>query len=294
MSLPNFMCIGAAKSGTTTLYDILKQHPEIFIPAFKEPHFFNIPKNYNNGIEWYEKHYFSNMDKKIIADFTPSYFFDVQAPERIFNDLGKDIKFVVLLRNPVDRAYSHYLHSLRDDHEDLSFGEAIRKEDSRISKFLENKDYLAYLRNSYYHQGLYGEMIERYLRYFSLDNFFFIHFEEEFIKDRKKVIDKLLYFIGLDNNVSLNLNFRSNPASKERSKLLIRLMKKKGWWRKVLKFLLPSIQLRQIIRNQVRRANLREFQKDNLSDKLKRDLYNEYFKEDIIKFEKLTNKKLSW
>ena len=66
MSLPNFMCIGAAKSGTTTLYDILKQHPEIFIPAFKEPHFFDIPENYNNGIEWYEKNYFRNINTKTI------------------------------------------------------------------------------------------------------------------------------------------------------------------------------------------------------------------------------------
>ena len=74
MSLPNFMCIGAAKSGTTTLYDILKQHPDIYIPAFKEPHFFDIPENYNNGIEWYEKNYFRYINKKIIADFTPSYF----------------------------------------------------------------------------------------------------------------------------------------------------------------------------------------------------------------------------
>ena len=294
MSLPNFMCIGAAKSGTTTLYDILKQHPEVFIPAFKEPHFFDIPENYNNGIEWYEKNYFRNINKKIIADFTPSYFFEKQAPERIFNDLGKDIKFVILLRHPVDRAYSHYLHSVRDKNEDIGFEEALRKEDNRIDKFIKNKDYLSYLRNSYYHQGLYGEMIERYLQYFSLDNFLFIHFENEFIIDRKNVIDKLLIFIGLETEINLNLDLISNPASKERSKFLKQLMKKKGWWRKALKFMLPSIQIRQIIRNQVQRANLKEFQKEKLSEKLKTDLYNEYFKEDIIKFEKLTNKKLSW
>ena len=294
MSLPNFMCIGAAKAGTTTLYDILKQHPEIFIPAFKEPHFFDIPENYNNGIEWYEKNYFRNINKKIIADFTPSYFFEKQAPERIFNELGKDIKFVILLRHPVDRAYSHYLHSVRDKNEDIGFEEALRKEDNRIDKFIKNKDYLSYLRNSYYHQGLYGEMIERYLQYFSLDNFLFIHFENEFIIDRKNVIDKLLIFIGLETEINLNLDLISNPASKERSKFLKQLMKKKGWWRKALKFMLPSIQIRQIIRNQVQRANLKEFQKEKLSEKLKTDLYNEYFKEDIIKFEKLTNKKLSW
>lgn len=294
MSLPNFFCIGAAKSGTTTLYDILKQHPDIFTPAFKEPHFFDITDNYNNGLEWYEKNYFRNINKKIIADFTPSYFFEKQAAKRIFNDLGNDIKFVVLLRNPVDRAYSHYLHSVRDKNEDKGFEEAILKEDNRMETFIKNKDYLSYLRNSYYHQGLYGEMIERYLKYFSLDNFLFIHFENEFLLERKKTINKLLVFIGVDTAINLNLDLRSNPASKENFKFLKRLMQKKGWWRKVLKFMIPSMQSRQIIRNKIQRANLKELYKEKLSKELKTDLYNEYFKEDIIKFEKLTNKKLSW
>ena len=294
MSLPNFMCIGAAKSGTTTLYDILKQHHEIFIPAFKEPHFFDIPENYNNGLEWYEKNYFRNINKKIIADFTPSYFFEKEAPKRIFKDIGSEIKLVVLLRNPVDRAYSHYLHSVRDDHENLSFEESLKQENERLERYEQNGDYLSYLRNSYFHQGLYGDMLARYLEYFTLDNFLFIHFENEFIIDRKKIIDKVLIFIGLETGINLNLDLRSNPASKEKSKFLKKLMKKKGWWRTVLKFMVPSVQLRQIIRNKVQRVNLKEFQKEKLSEKLKTDLYNEYFKEDIIKFEKLTNKKLSW
>ena len=104
MSLPNFICLGAAKSGTTTLYDILRQHPEIYISTFKEPHFFDIPENYKNGIDWYEKNYFKNADKRVIPEFTPSYFFDKESPKRIFNDLGDKVKFVVLLRHPVDRA----------------------------------------------------------------------------------------------------------------------------------------------------------------------------------------------
>ena len=294
MNLPNFMCIGAAKSGTTTLYDILKQHPDIYIPAFKEPHFFDIPENYNNGIDWYKKNYFQKADRSIVADFTPSYFFEKETPKRIFKDLGNQIKFVVLLRNPVDRAYSHYLHSLRDKHEYLSFEESLNHENNRIEKFIKDQDYLSYLRNSYYHQGLYGNMIERYLQYFSLNNFYFIHFENEFIINRDKTIDSLLKFLGLEKERNLNINIKSNPASKEKSKFLKNLMKKKGWWRKVLKFLIPSVQLRQIIRNRIQRANIKEYKTEELPEKLKSKLYNTYFKEDIIKFEKLTNKKLNW
>jgi len=294
MSLPTFFCLGAAKSGTTTLYDILRQHPDIFLPTFKEPHFFDIPENYINGIEWYEKNYFRSVTNKVSADFTPSYFFEREAPKRIFTDLGSEVKFIVLLRNPVDRAYSHYLHSLRDEYEKLSFEEALQLEPIRLKKFLEEEDYLSYLRNSYFHQGLYAEMLERYLKYFSLENFLFISFEDELLLKREETIKKILNFIDVSESVVLKTNFRSNPASKEKSKTLKKLMKKRGWWRKILKFLVPSIQLRQIIRNKIQRANIEEFKADKLSKKLKEEIFNKYFKEDILKFEKLTNKKTNY
>jgi len=295
MSLPNFMCIGAAKSATTTLYDILRQHPEVYIPSFKEPHFFDIPENYKNGIEWYKKNYFNKVkEEKCIGDFTPSYLFEKQASERIYNTLGKDVKFIVLLRNPVDRAYSHYLHSIRDEHEYLDFEHALKVEKDRLEQYVKEDSYLYYLRHSYFHQGLYGNMIERYLKYFPLEQFLFIHFEEEFLHDREHSIISILDFLGINNKAVLKIDLRSNPASKARLKFLKKMMNKRGWWRKVLKFMIPSIQIRQIISNNIQRANLKEIQKEKLSEELKTDLYNEYFKEDIIKFEKLTNKKLSW
>jgi len=99
MSLPNFMCIGAAKSGTTSLYDILKQHSDVFIPSFKEPHFFDISTVYEHGVSWYEKTYFSGVKKeKCIGDFTPTYLFDKYAPERILALLGEGVKFIIILR----------------------------------------------------------------------------------------------------------------------------------------------------------------------------------------------------
>ena len=293
MSLPNFMCLGAAKSGTTTLYDILRQHPDVYIPSFKEPHFFDIPENYKNGINWYEKNYFKSANKKIVADFTPSYFFDKEAPKRIFESLGGKVKFVVILRNPVDRAYSHYLHSKRDDHEDLEFKEALMNESLRLRKYEENGDYLSYLRQSYVSQGLYSNMLERYLEYFSLDSFLFIQFEGEFIKHREETIIKILNFLEIDN-FDLKIDIKSNPASKEKSKTLKRIMKKRGWWRKTLKLLVPSIQLRQIIRNKIQRANIIEIKVDKLSDELKREIYRNYFSEQIDSFHKTSNKKISW
>jgi hypothetical protein len=160
MSLPNFMCLGAAKSGTTTLYDILRQHPDIYVPSFKEPHFFDIIENFINGLQWYEQTYFRQANRKIISDFTPSYFFDDDAPKRIFESLGRDIKFLVIIRNPVDRAYSHYLHSKRDCHELEGFEHSLELEVNRLKKYRDHGDYLSYLRHSYIHQGLYSNARE--------------------------------------------------------------------------------------------------------------------------------------
>lgn len=294
MSLPNFFCLGAAKSGTTTLYDILRQHPEIYIPNFKEPHFFDIPENFENGLDWYARNYYKKANKKIIADFTPSYLFNENAPKRIFESLGKDMKFLVIFRNPVDRAYSHYLHSKRDNHEIEIFEEALELEVSRLKKYKDQFDYLSYLRHSYLQQGLYAEMIDRYLQYFSLDNFLFIHFEDEFLKDRDLTIRNILDFLKVDNSILLNTDIRSNPSSKEKSRVLKKIIKKRGWWRKVIKFMVPSIQLRQIIRNRIQRINSTEFKYQQLSQEVKSDILEKYFREDISNLERIINKKMNW
>lgn len=295
MSLPNFMCIGAAKSGTTTLYDILRQHPEVFIPSFKEPHFFDIDENYKNGIQWYEKTYYYSVKKeKCIADFTPSYFFDRQVPKRIFSAIGESIKFIVLLRNPVDRAYSHYLHSVRDEHEVLTFEQALKQEKERVEKYAAEGDYLSYLRHSYSGQGLYGEMTERYMHYFSLDQFLFIHFEEEFLKEREKTIERIYDFLNLDKSYQFDVNIKSNPASKARSKKLKRIMKKTGWWRVLLKRIIPSLKIRQIIKNRLQRLNISKFTPESLTQEVKENIYKQYFTDDVKKLEHLIKRKMDW
>jgi hypothetical protein len=165
--LPNFLCLGAPKAGTTSLFEILKQHPEIGLSSFKETHFFDTDINWNKGKKWYSDSYFSTLKTiKRIGEFTPSYLSKEICAQRIKDTLGDKVKFVVILRNPIDRAFSHYLHTSRDEYEKLSFEEALQLEPIRLKKFLEEEDYLSYLRNSYFHQGLYAEMLERYLKYF--------------------------------------------------------------------------------------------------------------------------------
>jgi hypothetical protein len=289
------MCIGAVKSGTTTLYDILRQHPEVYIPSFKEPHFFDIPQNYENGIDWYRKNYFKRIKKETcIGDFTPSYLFETKAPERIYNTLGPNVKFIVLLRNPVDRAYSHYLHSIRDEHEHLDFKQAIQLERNRLAQYAKEDNYLAYLRHSYFHQGLYGNMVERYLQYFPLEQFLFINFEEEFLQQREDTITSILDFLGINNQVVLRIDLKSNPASKSRSKKLKKIMKKKGWWRVFLKWIIPSLKIRQIIKNKLQRLNITRFTPKSLNQAVKEKMYADYFAEDVSKLEQLIDRKMNW
>ena len=293
MSLPNFMCLGAAKSGTTTLYDILRQHSDIYIPSFKEPHFFDIPQNFENGLQWYEKTYFNKADRKIIADFTPTYLFDLEAPKRIFESLGADLKFLVIIRNPVDRAYSHYLHSKRDHHEIESFEKSLELEFDRLKKYKGQADYLSYLRHSYIGQGQYYQMLNRFFEFFPRENFLILNFEQEFIAQREMIIQKIFNFLGLKKE-NINFDLSSNKASKAKSIWLKKIMKKTGWWRVLLKKMIPSLKVRQIIKNKIQSKNITLFTPPKINQEDRQNIFNSYFRHDVNNLEKLLNRKMHW
>ncbi len=122
MALPNFLCVGAQKAGTTTLYEILKQHPDIFLPQnIKETKFFVYDEKYEKGVQWYQKEFFSEWNgQKAIGEVDPAMMFEEKSAQRIFDTLGNNVKLIFIFRNPVARAYSHYLMSQRKGAEDLS------------------------------------------------------------------------------------------------------------------------------------------------------------------------------
>ena len=294
MILPNFMCIGAAKSGTTSLYDILRQHSDVYIPDFKEPHFFDVPDNYIKGVEWYSKAYYKRVkNEKCIGDFTPTYFFDKEAPKRIYSDLGRDVKFIIILRNPVDRAYSQYLHMKRDRFELLSFKEALSYESEMLNEANKKQDYLSKIRFSYVQQGLYAQMLSEYFKYFPKENFLILNFEQEFVGQRKESIKNILLFLNIKNE-NLDIDMVSNIASKARFIWLKDIMNKSSWWISLLKNIIPFVQFRRIIRNRVQRANNVKFTFDPLSDTEKKYLYNRYFRDDVLSLETIINKKMNW
>ena len=114
MARPNFLGIGAARCGTTTLARLLAEHPQVSFPRSerKELHFFDEQDVNKRNMEEYFKRFDANV---AVGEFTPSYLFDPKCRDLIFETIGADIKFIVILRNPVERAYSHYCAAIGSD-----------------------------------------------------------------------------------------------------------------------------------------------------------------------------------
>src|SRR5918997_468574 len=156
MTLPNFLIIGAMKSGTTALYYYLEQHPQIYMSPVKEPNFFC-----SGGQEGWEsksvtrirayQYLFKDVsDEKAIGEASHCYLYEPQAVARIQEHLP-DAKLVAILRNPVDRAYSHFLHMVRNGTEPLTdFGQALEEEEIRADPHRRFQDYIG--RGLYYGQ----------------------------------------------------------------------------------------------------------------------------------------------
>lgn len=105
--LPNFLIVGAARAGTTSLYYYLKQHPDVFMSPKKEIDFFDVDKNFEKGLDWYERYFEGYTGQKAIGEASPLYMYLEKVPKRIAKVIP-DVKLIFILRNPVDRAYSHY------------------------------------------------------------------------------------------------------------------------------------------------------------------------------------------
>ena len=134
MLLPNFFILGSAKCGTTALYEVLKHHPEIYFPLVKEPQFFCNDDLYAKGLNFYSKTYFcKSHGYKAVGEATPHYMYYKKVAERIAKDIpGENQRFILILRDPVKRAYSLYWNMVKEGYENLSFSDAIEAEKERI------------------------------------------------------------------------------------------------------------------------------------------------------------------
>ncbi len=287
MTLPNFICPGAQKAGTTTLHAILRQHPDIFLPAVKETKFFQDNQKYPKGIDYYKKEFSGHKNEKCVGEIDPEYMFYDYVPARIARHLP-ETKLVFMLRHPVDRAYSNYWMSVRRGIETSPFEEAIRLESERTSG-----DEFGRLHFSYIARGRYAGQIKRYMHHFDKGKMFFIIFEEDFLMRRKQTIHSLLSFLKVEQDVTLQLSIRSNPASLPKFGLLNRLIHRPNRLKTMLKVLFPGQRLRRNMLMLLDNANQRPFKYPRLDPNLRKDLLEEYFMDDILELSDLIHRDLS-
>ena len=293
MVMPNFLILGAAKAGTTSLYYYLSQHPQIYMSPVKEPMFFALEGeklnfqnpgrgiNYNaiTELEAYLK-LFQNVTTEVaIGEASPLYLYDRKAPQRIKHYIP-DAKLIVLLRNPVERAYSAYTHQVREKYEPLSFAEGLAEEKNSIRN---NWDYLWH----YCQAGYYYPQLKRYFDIFPLEQIR-VYLYEDFQANSVNFVQNVYRFLGVDDTFIPDLT-KMNVSGIPKSRFLHHLVNRGNWVRKTLKIFLPQ-QLRSNVAQKIREWNLKE--KPQVSLEIKEQLGKQY-EEDILKLQKLIQRDLS-
>jgi hypothetical protein len=202
--LPNFVILGSQKAGTTSLYQVLRLHPEIFMPAKKELNYFFHEAEYSKGADYYQS-YFKGAPTtaKAIGEASPGYICHPLAPARI-HELLPDAKLIVTVRNPIARAYSQYWDNRRSLSETLSFPEVIEQalEETYIPGRL-----------GYFSRGTYMQYIQRYLDLFPAENLLVLPFED-LKADAARFYQRCFEFLGVDAAFSCpEMTLAANPAA---------------------------------------------------------------------------------
>ena len=197
--LPDFIIIGAQRCGTSSLYSYLIQHPQIAPAARKELHYFDL--NYAAGDEWYQAQ-FPSSSETLTGEGSPYYLFHPLAAERCAS-VVPDAKLIVMVRDPVKRAYSHYHHEVRKGRETLTFEEAIDREPERLTgereKLIADPNYKSqpYQSYSYLSRGLYTDQLEIWRKHYPSNQILYVASDELF-KNPATEYARVLAFLGVD------------------------------------------------------------------------------------------------
>jgi Sulfotransferase domain len=225
MAMPDFLIIGTMKGGTTSLYHYLLAHPQIAAATRKEIHFFD--NNFHRGIAWYRAQFPAliqcdmaetrQSQRVLTGESSPYYLFHPLAPARAALVVPK-AKLIVLLRNPVDRAYSHYNQQVRKGRETLSFEDALAQEETRTrdegQRLATDPHYysLNYPRYSYLARGIYVDQLQRWMNYFPQEQFFIIK-SEDFYATPERKLKEIFLFLGLPDGVYVQREYKQLNSS---------------------------------------------------------------------------------
>lgn len=204
--LPDFLIIGEMKCGTTTLWEVLDRHPRVAFPCEKELHYFN--RRMGEGRDWYASWFGTANPNQICGEATPDYLFCDGACERIRNEIP-EAKFVVILRDPTNRAWSHYWHNVRRGRELLTFEEALEEESVR----LQSDDSVTRAHFAYVTRGHYIRRLNEFAKIFGSDRLCVV-FLEDLIMDPRSVTLEVCRHLGIDGDEPLHVG---NPPRRNRA-----------------------------------------------------------------------------
>jgi hypothetical protein len=306
--MPNFLIIGAGKSGTTALYRYLKQHPQIYMSPVKEPNFFAFEGekvdlrgpgdqkliNYYsvNNIEAYRALFKGVLNETAIGEASPLYLYSPRVPERIRHYLP-DAKLIAILRDPVERAYSSYLMHVREGWETLTdFAQALREEETRIHNNWGWRRYVS--------TGFYYAQLKRYFNTFSQSQIK-VYLYEDFKVDAVGLLRDIFQFLGVDETFVPNMSIRYNASGLPKNKVLHSLVTRVHSTitarpiNTVLKLLLPAgLKTNLIYGYENLRAQCFQYNlvRPQLSSEVRKQLI-EVYREDILKLQALIQQDVS-
>jgi hypothetical protein len=295
MTMPNFLIIGTAKAGTTSLHSYLNQHPEIYMSPNKEPRFFAFegedldPENPTHkktitNLQAYQALFEGVTGEKAIGETSPAYLVEHKAPARIKHYIP-EAKIIAILRNPAERAYSHFLHLIKHNYESChDFELALQNEDElRIGQWRPRNDYILF--------GFYYKNLKRYFDIFERNKIKIFLFED-LQSDPTGLLQKIFRFLEVDDTFTPDITFHHSVSGIPKNRALHRLIYGFNPFRAFLKpFIRPfiSIDVQQRIEYWLKIKNL---QKPQLSQELRIYLIDIYRK-DILRLQELIGTDLS-
>ena len=295
MRNPQFIVVGTARAGTTSLNSYLIQHPEIFLPIVKEPCFFTFAGekiDYKKGkfafaitsIDDYSKLYKNALQSQITGDISTPYLYKFEKSIRnikILHNNPDSIKIIIVLRNPVDRAYSQYLWRVRDGRETLSFEEAIAAEQERMK---ENYSFDYF----YVDRGMYYQQVKAYIENFKFVKIILL---DDLKRNANKTLAELCEFLGVDREFVFVRRMEQNSSFMPKSALLSRLLTMES--KTKFKFLsrIPEF-VKTTIKEQFMRINSSDKKNPEMKSETRNSLKLLY-KDDLLKLEKLIARDLS-
>jgi len=289
----NFIIIGAMKAATTSLYTYLKQHPDIFMTKVKEPMFFN---NFNQNNDYkilgrkgnrsttLEEYFslFSDVENEsAIGEASPAYIYNEKAPQLIKEHLP-NVKIIAILRQPVERSYSNYLHTKRADRENVnSFEQAIEIENQRIN---DNWSPLYH----YIQKGYYSVQLKRYFEIFPKENIK-VYLFEDVVKYPKETLKDIFQFLNVDDDIEVDTSKKSNVSGTPKG-IMGYILKKMRYYNLMPKFVisdyLPTFVVNLLFKSVYTKT-------EKLNSDLRKQLTNRFYKEEIKNLEKLIDRDLS-